>query len=221
VHGLNGIRNVLFDLDGTLVDSSRTILDSVEHALQSMDIDPASGPPVERLIGRPLLDIFTDAFGMPRPQALEAIDRYRAHYAALAQAGTIVYEGVREGLAALAGGGYRLFLATVKPTPIAESVLGDLGLRDHFSGVAGASMGPERREKERIIAWALDTFGLEATESLMVGDRDQDIDGARANGLPSVAVSWGFGSDGELEKAAPDYQAGRFSELVALLTEHR
>ena len=64
---------VLFDLDGTLVDSSRTILDSVEHALQSMDIDPAGGPPVERLIGRPLLDIFTDAFGMPRPQALEAI----------------------------------------------------------------------------------------------------------------------------------------------------
>ena len=221
MHGLNGIRNVLFDLDGTLVNSSRTIMDSVEHALRSLDIDPASGPPVERLIGRPLLDIFTDSYGMPRPQALEAIDRYRAHYEALAQAGTTVYEGVRDGLAELAGGGYRLYLATVKPTSIAESVLGDLELRGHFSGVAGASMGPERREKERIIAWALETFGLDAAESLMVGDRDQDIDGARANGLASVAVSWGFGSDGELEKAEPDYQAGRFSELVDLLLARR
>ena len=115
----------------------------------------------------------------------------------------------------------RLAQPSTQATPIAESVLGDLGLRVHFSGVAGASMGPQRRAKERIIAWALDRFELAASESLMVGDRDQDIDGARANGLPSVAVSWGFGSDGELEKAAPDYQASRFSELVALLTERR
>lgn len=215
--GLNGIRNVLFDLDGTLVDSSKTILDSVEHALRSLDVDPAGGPPVQRLIGMPLLDIFTREFGLPRSTALEAIDRYRAHYEALAQAGTTVYEGVREGLSELVAGGYQLFLATVKPTPIAERVLADLDLRAHFSGVAGASMGPERREKARIIAWALDTFDLAAAESLMVGDRDQDIDGARANGLASVAVSWGFGDAGELEAAAPDYRAGRFSEVVALL----
>ena len=218
MHGLNGIRNVLFDLDGTLVDSSRTILDSVDHALRSLGVDPAGGPPVERLIGRPLLDIFTDAFGLPRSQALEAIDRYRAHYEALAQAGTTVYEGVREGLADLTCGGYRLFLATVKPTPIAESVLRDLQLRVHFTGVAGASMGPERRGKDQIIAWALDTYELGARETIMVGDRDQDIEGARANGLASVAVSWGFGSDGELARAAPDYQASRFSELVTILT---
>ena len=63
--------------------------------------------------------------------------------------------------------------------------------------------------------WRIPIDGGEA------GRGDQDIAGARANGLASVAVSWGFGSDGELEKAAPDYQASRFSELVALLTERR
>jgi phosphoglycolate phosphatase len=214
---LSGIQNVLFDLDGTLVDSRRTIMAAVGHALEALGVDPASGPPVETLIGLPLLDIFTGPFGLPRPQALEAIDRYRVHYDRLAQSGTVVYDGVRDGLAALNGRGYRLYLATVKPTPIAARVLDDLGLRGHFSGVAGASMGPERRDKAGIIAWALETFDLDAGASVMVGDRDQDIEGARRNGLASVGVSYGFGQAGELEEAAPDHRVDHFDGVVRLL----
>ena len=120
---MNTIRNVLFDLDGTLVDSSRTILDSVRHALETLDLDPAAGPGIEKLIGMPLLDIFTGAYGMPREQAMLAIDIYRDHYDRLDQAGTIVYDGVREGLGGLRAAGFSLYVATVKPTPIAEKVL--------------------------------------------------------------------------------------------------
>ena len=217
MHSLNGIRNVLFDLDGTLVDSSGTILASVAHALESTGWDPSGGPAVETLIGKPLLDIFTVSYGMSRARAQEAIDLYRAFYDALNQEGTRVYDGVRDGLSALRAGGFQLFVATVKPTPIAEKVLADLGLREYFNGVAGATLGPERRAKSAIIAHALDGFGLARERSLMVGDRDQDIHGAHENGLRSLAVTWGFGSRQELEDASPDHVVERFRDIPRLL----
>jgi len=214
---LNGVRNLLFDLDGTLVDSRKTIVDSIRHALLSEGLDASSAADVKSMIGRPLYEIFTDNYGLSRSKALKAIDVYRDYYDSLDQAGTIVYPGVRDGLAALKAAGYRLFLATVKPTGIADKVLNDLGLRGHFAGVAGASMGPERREKSAIIAWALSEHGIESTSSLMIGDRDQDIEGARENGLPALAVNWGFGSTEEFDRARPAYRADRFEDVVSLL----
>lgn len=211
------IESVLFDLDGTLVDSRRTIVDSIRHALETLGMDAGAAADVQSLIGKPLLEIFTGHYGMDHDRALEAIDVYRVYYDGLNQAGTIVYPGVENGLEALNASGYRLFLATVKPTGIADKVLTDLGLRGHFEGVAGASMGPERREKGAIIAWALSTFGLDASASLMIGDRDQDIEGARENGLPAVAVSWGFGGVEEFERARPAFRADRFEDIVSLL----
>ena len=214
---LNGVRNLLFDLDGTLVDSRRTFVDSIRYALQKMGLVSASAGDVEALIGKPLLDIFTGHYGLDSDRALQAIDTYRDYYDSLKQAGTTVYDGVREGLAELNSGGYRLFLATVKPTRIAEKVLADLDLRVHFDGVAGASMGPERRKKAAIIAFALSEYGLDPASSLMIGDRDQDIDGARENGLPAIAVSWGFGGTEEFERARPAYRADRFEDVLSLL----
>lgn len=219
MHNMSHIRNILFDLDGTLVDSGETILASVVHALESLEIDANSGPDVESLIGVPLLDIFVGEFGMPDKQAHRAIDVYRAHYEQLNQAGTTVYDGVREGLTQLQNDGLGLYIATVKPTSIAEKVLEDLGLRSHFNGVAGASMGPERRDKTGIISHALGKFGLDAGRSMMVGDRDQDINGARDNDLVSVAVTYGFGQAEELDGAAPDHSVDGFAEIVSLVLD--
>lgn len=218
---LKGVRNVLFDLDGTLVDSRRTIFESICHALEQLGVDPASGPGIEELIGLPLFDIFTVIYEMPRDQALRAIDLYRDYYDKLNQAGTTVYAGVREGLGRLNASGFGLYIATVKPTRIAEKVLVDMDLRKHFHGVAGASMGPERRDKRSIIAWALDEFSLDADISLMVGDRDQDIEGARDNGLFSLAVCYGFGHAEEIEEARPDYRVERFEDINRLLRKDR
>jgi phosphoglycolate phosphatase len=108
-------------------------------------------------------------------------------------------------------------VATVKPTPIAEKVLTDLDLRSHFDGVAGASMGPERRDKSSIIAWAMESFALQSEHSIMVGDRDQDVHGARANGLRAVGVTYGFGSAEEIAASRPDFieeSSGRIHRLL-------
>lgn len=215
---LADIENVLFDLDGTLVDSRETIATSILHALEKMDVDAAAGPRVETLIGMPLYDIFVGRFGMEEVNALIAIDHYRIYYDNLNQAGTTVYESVHEDLERLKTGGYRLYIATVKPTQIAEKVLSDMQLLPYFDGVAGASMGPERRDKSSIIAHALSKFGLAPSRSMMVGDRDQDVEGARANGLRSVGVTYGFGMREEILRSSPDFVAESSGGISRLLS---
>jgi len=180
------IQNLLFDLDGTLVDSSQTISASIEFALDNMGIDAASRTPLEAVIGASLFDIFRNEFGLTDEQALRTA-------------------------------GYRLFIATVKPTQIAEKVLVDLDLRHWFDGVAGSSMDSERRDKTSIIAHALRKFDLDPLRSMMIGDRNQDITGARENGLLAMAVTYGFGSREELHSVRPDHTVDGSEEIVSLL----
>jgi phosphoglycolate phosphatase len=215
--GIAPLKNVLFDLDGTLVDSRGTITASLVHALERMAVAVADGPAMAGLIGLPLFDIFTESYGLSRATALQAIDHYRRHYDRLSPAGSRVYDDVRQDLERLRADGLRLFVATVKPTPIASKVLADLGLEVYFEGVAGASMGPERREKTAIIAHALARFELDPAHSLMVGDRDQDIAGARANGLRSIGVTYGFGSRAEIAAARPDRISTRPGAIAGLV----
>jgi phosphoglycolate phosphatase len=211
------IRNLLFDLDGTLVDSSRTISASLEYALGRLEMSTAGHTPMRSVIGRPLLDIFRDEYEMTDEQAESAIFHYREHYDSLAQAGTRVYDRVHEVLSTLRIEGFRLFIATVKPTAIAEKVLRDLDLKRYFDGIAGASMSHERRDKASIIAYALQSFGLDPLQSLMIGDRDQDIIGARQNGMHCIAVTYGFGSRDELVSALPVHVADHSGEIVSFL----
>ena len=211
------IQNLLFDLDGTLVDSSQTISASIEFALESMGIDSANRTPVEKVIGASLFDIFRNEFDLTDEQAYVAIDLYREHYDSLNQAGTLVYDNIRDVLPRLRTAGFRLFIATVKPTQIAEKVLSDLDLRSWFDGVAGSSMDSERRDKSSIIAHALRKFDLDPSCSMMIGDRNQDITGARENGLLAMAVTYGFGSREELHSVQPDHTVDGSEEIASLL----
>lgn len=211
------VRNLLFDLDGTLIDSSETIGNSINFALNHVGVSVNSGPPIKSLIGMSLLDIFRHSFGMGEVQAETAIHHYREHFERQAQNGTRVYPDIRAVLSGLQKSGYRLFIATVKPTSIAESVLDDLQLRSYFDGVAGSSMTHERRQKTDIIAHALRKHGLDPSSSMMVGDRAQDIYGAQDNGLMAVAVTWGFGAREELDASRPDHVVDQSLEILELL----
>ena len=211
------VENVFFDLDGTLVDSSATISACIDYAMAEVGVERNSVKPVRSLIGAPLLDIFRVEFGLDGQRVDRAIDLYRERYDAMEQAGTRVYDGVLELLSALRDVGGRLFIATVKPTEIAEKVLSDLGLDAYFDGVSGSSMDHIRRDKAGIIAHALGTWGLDASRSTMIGDREQDIQGARKNGMGAIAVTWGFGSRDELDAAGPDHMVDHASDIFPLL----
>ncbi len=214
---LSNIDNVLFDLDGTLVDSSGTITTCIHHALERVGVPAAPGTRMDAFIGLSLLDIFRNEFDMSQTQSDAAIAYYRDHFDALGQADSQVYADIQDVLADLRNAGYRLFVATVKPTSIAEKVLSDLQLRPYFEGVSGASMGHERRDKSGIISHAINKYKLDPARSMMIGDRGQDISGARDNGLVSVAVTYGFGSREELHAAGPDHTVNHSRGISSLL----
>jgi len=211
------INHILFDLDGTLVDSSRAIQAALDQALRSLGRHFPADCPIGKLIGTPLVDIFRDQFGIVGEPAEQAITHYRQYYDRQAQAGTRVYDHVEEMLDRLCALGIGLFVATVKPSSIAEKVLRDMGLQRYFKGVSGSSMDHLRRDKGEIIRHALQQYDLEPGHSVMVGDRAQDIHGARQNGLYAVGVTYGFGSLVELTAAGPDHLAGCASEIPGLL----
>jgi len=213
------VRNLLFDLDGTLIDSSETISTCVHYALDRVGVSADIDTPVEALIGKSLLDIFLDSFAMTEEQAEVAIFHYRDHFDRQGQNGTQVYPDIRNVLSDLQKAGYRLYIATVKPTSIAEKVLSDLRLRTYFDGVAGSSMNHERRDKAGIIAHALHKHELDPIRSMMIGDRAQDISGARDNGLFAVAVTYGFGTRQELQAAGPDHMVDHSLEILELLND--
>jgi phosphoglycolate phosphatase len=214
---MHKVHHILFDLDGTLVDSSGAIQASLAHALQSLGRGLPPDCAVESLIGTPLVDIFRDRFGITGAPAEQAIAQYRDHYDRHAHMGTKVYARIAETLDRLCTAGIGLYVATVKPSPVAEKVLRDMGLNRFFSGVAGSSMDHARRDKGDIIRYALQQHDLEARHSVMIGDRAQDIVGARQNGLYAIGVSYGFGSLDELQAAGPDHLVGCASEIPPLL----
>lgn len=209
--------NLIFDLDGTLVDSRGTIHASLNHTLDTLGYPVMEPERTRDFIGSPLLDIFTGAFGMDRNQAERAIGIYRVRYAELGHQGTEVYPRVAETLEILAAAGHRLFIATVKPGPVARQVLKAQDFLRFFAGVSGSSMDSTRKDKAEIIAHSVQTNGLEAPDSVMIGDRYHDIEGARANGLRAIGVSYGYGSREELHGAGADTVLECLSELPACL----
>jgi phosphoglycolate phosphatase len=128
-----------------------------------------------------------------------------------------VYDHVAETLELLCASGCDLFVATVKPSPIAEKVLRDMGLERYFKGVAGSSMDHALRDKAGIIRQVIREHELDAAHSVMVGDRGEDITGACHNGLYAVGVTYGFGTLEELSAARPDHLVACSSEIPALL----
>ena len=216
---------LLFDLDGTLVDSGEGITNSVRFALSHYGIEPKTREELYKFIGPPLVDSFMRFCGFSREQAGEATELYRSRYRVKGVYENKVYGGVPEMLKGLCEAGVVCALATSKPEVFANIVLDDMGLRPFISFVAGAELenaenpGKKlRSEKAEVVAYALEALGVkDRTRALMVGDRFHDIDGAKANGIASAGVLYGFGSREELENAGADFIAETPADVLKLV----
>jgi phosphoglycolate phosphatase len=195
---------VLFDMDGCLVDSRRGITGSMRHALVSAGHPDREASELEQYIGPPMtytMHQLTGAeIGSEENDALVA--GYRAHYRETLVAGTSVFDGIPEALAALREAGYGLAVATSKPLTFAETLLGELGLRRFFDHVSAPDFSVRTPDKAELVREGLDALGADA--GVMVGDRKFDIAGGHAQGLRAIGVLWGFGSREELEAAGAD-----------------
>ncbi len=207
-----GFQNILFDLDGTLTDSGPGIINSVAYALDKMGIDFDRNN-LSRFVGPPLWDSFEIFCGLTKTEADQAVSCYREYYADRGIFENTVYPGIVELLDNLTQSGKSLFVATSKPEHFAKIVLDHFDLSKYFQFIGGSEMGGGRATKSEVITYVLEKGKINAADSVMVGDREHDIIGAKANNLKSIGVLFGYGSKEELLKAGADYICGTADEI--------
>lgn len=215
-------RAVLLDLDGTLLDPAGGITGGILHALLANGIAHPGETHLASLVGPPLASGLMGVPGMTEALLPTVIADYREQYAAHGMAAARVYPGIIDLLAALRADGRILAVATSKPEPLAHRLLAAKGLDGYFESIHGStpdelSAATRTSGKPHIVAAALRATGLGPESTVMVGDRLHDIEGARANGLAAIGVSWGFAADGELEAAGAAAVVHSAAELGRLL----
>jgi phosphoglycolate phosphatase len=212
-------RTILFDLDGTLTDSGEGITKCVQYALRSFGIekDPSE---LYSFVGPPLLENFMQTCGFTRAQAEQAAEKFRERYAPIGIYENRVYDGIRPLLQTLHQEGRRLCLATSKATFFATQIMDKFELTPYFDLIVGSEMGHERVHKNEVIDEVLrrlDVSPEEKKQTVMIGDRRYDIEGAVTCGLDSIGVYYGYANPGELEAAGATWIVRTVDELADLL----
>ena len=210
--------HVFFDLDGTLTDSRDGIVRCIAHALATLDRPVPSERALERFIGPPLARTFEILLDTTDGALVRsAIDAYRARFTATGILENRVYPEIPGALARLASRGTTLCVVTSKPTVFARRILDHFGLSSYFTRLHGPDLSETSYTKATLVGRALESERLPPRAAVMIGDRADDIEGARSNGVRSIGVTWGYGSRAELEAAGADVIVSAVPELLASL----
>jgi len=207
-------RSLFFDLDGTLTDPYVGIRRSIEYALESLGLS-AGIDDFRWCVGPPLHDSFVGLVGSA--SADRALALYRERYMDTGWRENVPYDGVVEMLETLSKKGHRLMLATSKPAPATQRVIEHFDLARWFSGVYASALDGTHADKPSLLRHALWTE-RSLHQPIMIGDRRYDIDGAKANGLESIGVSYGFGDEAELRTAGATHIADSPAHIVEIVT---
>lgn len=213
---------LLFDLDGTLTDPKPGIVACIRFALDRLSVPCPSDEVLAAFIGPPLRGTFAALLDTAEDSRIEdAVGLYRQRFATTGLYENRVYDGVpalldRASLTAAA-----TFVATSKPTIYAERVVHHFGLASYFRKVYGVGLDGRFDDKAELIACLLATERVSPAGAVMIGDRAADVRAAKANGLRSIGVLWGYGSEQELVDAGADIVFHEPSDLAAHLSKTR
>lgn len=213
---------ILFDLDGTLTDPKEGITKAVQYSLKHYGISVEDLDSLCPFIGPPLKDSYMEFYGFSPEQAGEAVFVFREYFETKGWAENQVFPGMKDMLARLSQAGKKLYVATSKPEVFAKRILEHFELAEFFTFIGGADFEETRVKKADVIRYVMDECSLgtdleSKSKIVMVGDRMHDIEGARAWGLDSIGVLYGYGDREELEAAGASAIAGSVEELSELL----
>lgn len=211
--------HILFDLDGTLVDSRPGIFNCIRYSLEHHQLPV---PPAENLlwcIGPPILESFAKLVGPDSPHLFEpAVVKYRERYSAIGIFECEVFPEIVETLAELQKQGHTMHVATSKAEIYAKRIITHFEMDRFFASVNGSELDGTRANKAELIAHILERQGISKDEVVMIGDREHDIIGAVKNGVPSIGAMWGYGTGKELIESGATLCA-RVPRLVVELVE--
>ena len=208
-------KSILFDLDGTLTDSGEGIMNCAELALRHFGIPVPARDTMRVFVGPPLSDTFM-RFGVPESNVQEAIEVYRSRYIPVGKYENTLYPGIYQVLEALHRDGFKLYVATSKPEAMSIEILEHFEIAKFFDRICGASMDSSRSTKDEVIAYLLEEVRPDGN-LIMVGDTKYDVLGAAVHKLPTIGVSWGYGTVEDLMEAGAASIAHSPVELLSLL----
>ncbi|MDR3425169.1 MAG: HAD hydrolase-like protein [Alphaproteobacteria bacterium] len=212
---MQNIRTILFDLDGTVIDTADSIINTYRHTLIEMGVELPARADMMKLIGPGMVYNFTRLVGEERVP--EAIALYRDYYANTSMFEAKPYDQMAETLARFKQAGKDMIIATSKFRDFAEILIKHFGFDQFFSSVYGAVSEPALHKKSDIIALALRERGLAPCDTIMIGDRDNDVISAKGNDISSIGALWGYGSEAELRKAGAVGLAAQPRDLLHLI----
>lgn len=208
--------DLLFDLDGTLIDPDEGITRCIAHALAHLGRPSPAGEELRRFIGPPLHEAFVELLGVDDRCTIDrAVEGYRRRFSTVGLYETRMYAGVPDGLAALRAAGHRLFVTTSKPWVFARRIVAHFGLASFFEETYGSELDGLRVHKTDLLAYVIERERLDPRCTWMIGDRANDIAAGRANKTGTIGVLWGYGTREEL--AGADVLAESMATLTAIV----
>lgn len=216
---------ILFDLDGTLLDTASDIALALSRAMADQGLAAPSVEAVRTMIGKGspvLMERACAAVGVAADEPLLAtlLDGFFDHYGRLEASGessALPYDGVREGLASLQARGMPMAVVTNKFHRFAVPLLTHLDLMPHFRLVVGGDTCERRKPDPQPLLWACSQLGVEPGQALMVGDSINDVQAARAAGMPVVCVPYGYNEGRDPRSLPCDAFIDSFEALPGLL----
>ena len=196
----SGFSCILFDLDGTIVDSAPGITASLAFTFENLGLPIPTPAELVAYVGPPILDSFRDLAGFTPEESKRALDIYRVQYLKSGVFDATVYPGIPAVLRHINDSGVPLSLATSKPERPAKLILEHYDLLKYFDVITGASEDEVRSAKADVVEEALRRLvasGADTSNPVMVGDRHHDVLGAAAHDVPTIFVRWGYGSPAE------------------------
>lgn len=214
---------ILFDLDGTIIDSKEGIFNSIKHTVNTLRLDPISEETMDKFIGPSIGSSFRRFLNMNDADADNATNIYRSYYRDIGINQCTVYDGLAELAAILKQQGKLLGVATKKPQVFSEKIILDKGLSQYFDCICGSSLSEASTGKSHIIEMCAKSLiaNTEYTfdDAVHIGDTNFDISGAREAGIESIGVLYGFGTRASIEAEQPTCIAADMKDLTKILTK--
>jgi phosphoglycolate phosphatase len=215
---------VVWDLDGTLVDSATDIATSLNRLLGENELAALDDALIKNMIGEGVAVLIRrgfEAHGItPDGKRLESlVERFLVIYSEVATASTRLFPGAREALQSLSDAGLRQAICTNKPEAITRQVLAGLGIADCFDVVIGGDTLPRNKPDPLPLRTALEGLDVAPERSLMVGDSAIDVQTAHAAGVSVAFVTFGYGP-GPSHPHKADYLIDDFADLPAVVAGH-
>lgn len=196
---MKNYKYILFDLDGTIINSSLGVTNSVIYSLKKLGEKVPQREELLKFIGPPLLYSYMNYCGFSQEKANLAIEFYRENYEKNGMLENKFYDGIEDMLSCIKDTGKTIIIATSKPEFFAKQILDSFNISKYFDFIVGATLDEKRNHKDEVLNYILQNCNIANKQNcVLVGDTKFDAIGAKAVNIDCIGVSYGFGTKQEL-----------------------